>query len=128
MTEERRRAPRIKKTLVVFYALPNESKGGGEKWNMTAVQNISELGMCLTINERLCQNDFLLLRIKLPQRPFEWQELKGRVLEIQELKNILEESVAGQFIARIEFLELKEEEKRLINEYVHWFLEKSGGA
>ncbi|MCX5713789.1 MAG: PilZ domain-containing protein [Candidatus Omnitrophica bacterium] len=122
MDKERRKSPRIKKTLAVLYARYNEANQDRQAWNMTSVKNISEGGMRITTNEEFAQNEVLIFRIKFPSRPFEWQEIKGKISGIEQLKTANDEPVAGQYV-----LEIPLKEKGLIEEYIYWFLEQSGG-
>ncbi|MFA4842645.1 MAG: PilZ domain-containing protein [Candidatus Omnitrophota bacterium] len=120
MEEEKRKAIRIEKSLVALYSKDEKT------WDMTHVRNISETGMQLTTMYSLSQDENLIFLVKIPFQPFEWIELQGKVVESTELKTVFEESVAGTQVTRIKFVNLKEEQKNLIREYVDWFLEKEG--
>jgi hypothetical protein len=66
--------------------------------------------------------------IKIPSRPLEWIEFTGRVVGSEGLKAISGVAVAGSHITRVEFINLKENQKELIREYIAWFLTKEGGG
>ncbi|MCX5697507.1 MAG: PilZ domain-containing protein [Candidatus Omnitrophica bacterium] len=127
MDEERRRSPRIKKTLAVLYSRCGETGQNNQTWNMTSVQNISGRGMRIVTNEEFPIGETLIFRLKIPSRPFEWQEIKGKIAGVEQLKTSNDEPVAGQYIARIEFIETRDDQKWHIEEYIRWFLEQSGG-
>jgi hypothetical protein len=127
VSQEKRKTPRIKKGLTVLYTYHSRTKGHALNWNMTSVQDLSEGGMRIILNENFSPDEILFFRIKFPSRPFEWQEMSGKVLESSQLKNPNDEIVAGQYLARIGFLELTPEKKWLLEDYIYWFLEQSGG-
>ena len=126
MGEERRKSVRIKKVLTVRYSYGIDKDG--KKWDITAIRDISETGMCITTHKEFLPNDTVTFLIKIPSRPLEWIEFTGRVVGFEELRAISEESVAGSHITRVEFINLKEDQKELIREYIAWFLTKEGGG
>ena len=119
MGEERRKSVRIKKALTVRYSYGVDK--ADKKWDITTIKDISETGMCITTRQRFSLNDILTFLIKIPSRPLEWIEFTGRVMGS-------EESRVDRHLTRIEFMNLKEDEKELIREYVRWFLTKEGGG
>jgi hypothetical protein len=127
VSQEKRKTPRIKKGLTVLYTYHSRTKGHALNWNMTSVQDISEGGMRIILNESFTANEILFFRIKFPSRPFEWQEISGKVLGCKELKTLNDEIVAGQYITRIEFLELTPKMKGFLEDYIYWFIEQVGG-
>ncbi|PIP20341.1 MAG: hypothetical protein COX40_05245 [Candidatus Omnitrophica bacterium CG23_combo_of_CG06-09_8_20_14_all_40_11] len=126
MEEERRKSVRIKKVLVVRYGycIDKDEK----KWDITAIRDISEMGMRITTHRQFSPNDIITFLIKIPTRPLEWIEFTGRVMGSEELKTIFGEDVAGTHITRVEFINLEEGQKELIREYITWFLIKKGGG
>jgi hypothetical protein len=125
MDEEKRRAPRIKKALVVLYS--SDIEGDQKRWNMTSIKNISEYGLCLAMSEHFSQGQVLLFQIKFPTRPFEWLKVEGKILAVETFKTKFDAQIADQSQARIEFIGISEEQKIHIREYVEWFIKQSGG-
>ena len=126
MGEERRKSVRIKKMLTVRYSYGIDK--GGKKWDITAIKDISETGMSITTRQRFSLSDIVTFLIKIPSRPLEWIEFTGRVVGSEELKAISGGVVAGSHITRVKFINLKEDQKELIREYIAWFLTKEGGG
>ncbi len=126
MGEERRKSVRIKKVLTVRYSYGvNKDE---KKWDITAIRDISETGMSVSTHYKFSPNDIVTFLIKIPSRPLEWIEFTGRVVGSEGLKAISGEAVAGAHITRVEFINLKENQKELIREYITWFLTKEGGG
>jgi len=124
MGEERRKSVRIKKVLTVRYGY-NVDKNV-KKWDITTIRDISETGMCITTHRRFSPDDILTFLIKIPSRPLEWMEFKGRIVGTNESNVIPGESVIRSpvTITRAEFINLKKNQKELIREYITWFLTK----
>ncbi len=120
--EEKRKSVRIKKALTVLYTLDSEAYN--KKWDMTTIKDISDSGMCVTTGEQFSPEKILIFRMKIPSRPFEWLEIKGKVVASDELKTVSDKVVAGVHTVRIQFIDLEEEQKKLIQEYISWFLKK----
>lgn len=125
MSEERRKTVRIKKLLTARYSYGIDRNG--KKWDIISIKDISETGMSVTTQRQFSPNDIITFFIKIPFRPLEWIEFTGRVVGSEGLKAIYGETVAGLHITRVEFVNLKEEHKKLIREYITWFLTKEGG-
>jgi len=121
MEEERRKAVRIKKSLTAQYSKDKNF------WDTTFIRDISEFGMQITTTGQLPTDAILTVRVKFPSKPFEWTEINGKVVGSTEMKTGFKESVASTHITRIQFVDLKEEHKKLIHEYIEWFLSKKGG-
>ena len=119
MGEERRKSVRLKKALTVRYCYSVDK--ADKKWDITTIKDISEAGMYITTHQQFSLNDILTFLIKVPSRPLEWVEFTGRVVESKESK-------VGRHLTRIEFMNLKEEQKELIREYITWFLTKKWGG
>jgi len=126
MENEKRQAPRIKKLLVAHYSVP--AADNIKSWDVSTVWDISEKGICISTREDLAIGTELDLLIKIPFRPFEWLEAKGKVVTAAaDLKTILDKCKSEASIARVAFVDLSEEQKTLIRQYVEWFLSKYGG-
>lgn len=120
--EERRRAVRIKKTLFVQY----KDEAGIEKWDMASMNDFSELGMFIITETPFSIDAVLNFRFKLPSNPFETLILRGRVVACEKraiAKDRHDAALAGHS-TKIEFMDIKEEQKKSIREYVSWFLSK----
>jgi c-di-GMP-binding flagellar brake protein YcgR len=118
MEEERRKTSRIKKNLTVQYTSSARSHLG---WEMSTIKDISDTGMSFTTSQNLVAQENLIIRLKLPSQPYKWIEINGEVIES---KNLSGET----WLTRIKFLQLENEDKELIKEYITWFLIKEGGA
>jgi c-di-GMP-binding flagellar brake protein YcgR len=116
MMEERRRSIRVKTMLFIQYSLDvQESK----RWDITTVKDISETGLCIFTGRKFRSEETITLRLKIPSRPFDSIEVKGRVVGSSV-------SETGQaFITRIEFKDLNRETKTLFHEYVEWVIKNS---
>ena len=125
MEEEKRQAILIKKTLVAMYT-PDVDKDK-KTWDATIIRDISERGMQVTTNKQFSPDEILTFFIKIPFRPFQWIEVNGRVVASDDLKTVFDESVAGAHITRVEFVDLKENQKELIKAYIEWFMDKKRG-
>lgn len=118
MEEERRKSIRIKKSLTVQYS--RNLNQGAATWDMTTIKDISETGMCIVTDKDFLPNEIINFRLKIPFRPFEWLEFSGKIISSEVFKT-------KACVTRVEFVDLKEEQKGLIKEYIKWFLDKQGG-
>ena len=114
MAEEQRKTVRLKKALGMQYL------SASQVWVTGLLRDISESGLSFTSDESFSKDSIITLRIKFPFNPFQWVELKGRCLEVKGLS-------IGIYINRLEFVDLEEEEQRVIREYITWALEKGLG-
>lgn len=120
--EEKRKSVRIKKTLFVRYSYSFDKDK--KRWEEAVVRDISETGISITTCHSFLPNDTITILIKIPSRPLDWIELKGRVVRCEGVKPIAERSKFGASITAIEFIDLNEEQKKIIREYISWFLSK----
>ncbi|MDD4938811.1 MAG: PilZ domain-containing protein [Candidatus Omnitrophica bacterium] len=118
MVEERRKSVRIKKMLSVRYAYPDEN--GVKKWDITSVRDISETGMSITTEHGFSANDTLTFLVKIPSKPLDWEEFTGRVVCSESARP----GSSPLHITRVEFINLRDEQKQLVREYISWFLAK----
>ena len=125
MDAERRKSVRIKKFITVKYSY-GDSKNG-KKWDITSVRNISETGMCITTQEQFLPNDIVTFLVKIPSRPLDWIEFTGRVVASEKIMATSGQSIAALHLTRVEFINLQEDQKVLVREYVAWFLNKEEG-
>ncbi|MDD5128332.1 MAG: PilZ domain-containing protein [Candidatus Omnitrophica bacterium] len=116
---DKRKAPRIYKNLVVSYGVQNHL-GVVEKWDVTTVMNFSKTGMGFT-SSYICKDtvDFM---IKLPSHPYEPFHIRGKVIASDELKLSDSATLKGTFLTRVEFVYLKDEYKKLLFDYIDWLI------
>lgn len=110
MDRERRKSLRIKRSLTVQYGYLLDKDR--IKWDMTAIKDINQTGLCISTEKCFPPNEIIYFRIKFPNVPFKSFEFKGKVIE----------SKAGGLVTRIEFLDLNEDQKAPLQEYAKWFL------
>jgi len=122
MGEERRKSIRVKKVISVRYSYDDDT--GEKKWDMTVLKDISETGMCISTHKLFSPNDIMTFLIKIPTRPLDWIEFTGRVVGAETSKSASGETIGGSHATRVEFINLRDEQKELIREYVAWFLTK----
>jgi hypothetical protein len=116
--EDRRKNTRIKKNLTVQFA------SGGNinlKWEMSQIKDISDTGLSITTAENLPEGQNLFIRLKLPTHPYEWIDLEGSVVESKNWGG-------GFWLTRVKFLQLKDEFKTLIKDYIALFLLNERGG
>lgn len=116
---EKRKAERMYKSLMVSYGIENYL-GIVEKWDITTVRNFSATGMVFT-SSYACE-DKINLMIKIPSRPYEHLCIRAMVIESNALKLANSEDSPGTFLTRVEFIDLKNEQKHLINDYIEWLI------
>jgi len=120
---ENRKAPRIQKNLMAMYGMQN-SQGLVEKWDTTLVKNFSEIGIGFITTSAFAFGDKIDFMIKIPTRPYDWLRLHGKAIESVVLKGIGTNSISQTYLTRAEFTDIKSEEKKLIQDYITWFLNK----
>ncbi len=118
MDEERRKSIRIRKTLTLQYC--SELDKEKNIWITAMIRDISEGGVSFCADKNFLTGEILALRIKFPLNPFQYTELKGKNVYSQEL-------TMGMYLIHLEFIELQEEQKKVIKEYLTWILDKEGG-
>lgn len=119
MKEEKRTAKRINKALFARYTENSDTKK--VKWDMANIKNISEAGMCMPTNECFQADKILTILIKIPLKPLEWIQLKGKVVSSERIRNSSERSSVEIYLVRIKFLDLNEESRELLRQYVALF-------
>lgn len=119
MPEEKRKADRIKKPLVIQYGYIRQ-EDNQKIWDETTIRDISETGISFRAARRFATGAPIILRINLPSNPLEWTEVNVEVVDSAE-------SAIGIHMTRVKFMDLGEQEKKLIGECVAWFLGKDGG-
>jgi hypothetical protein len=114
MSEERRRAIRVKSSIFIQYCLDLNSSS--KKWDITSVKNLSETGVCIVTGKRFEANSDIEIRFKLPSRPFEPVNVMGRVVESKE------SGFGNSYLTRVEFKDIKEDIKKLFRDFVDWII------
>ena len=116
---EKRKSERIYKSLMVSYGTENYL-GVVEKWDITTVRNFSKTGMVFT-SSYACEDKIDLL-IRIPTRPYEHLRICARVIESSALKLVNSLNSPGTFLTRVEFMDLKDEDNKLISDYIEWLI------
>ncbi len=109
MENEKRKTPRINKVLVTRYS-PIQQEA--DSWDAGTLKNISTGGILLFTNKIFNKGEMLKVLIKIPFDPLHWLETNGEVVESK--KNT----------TRIRFLDLGETQKKLITDYIAWFIKR----
>jgi len=123
--QEKRAVSRAPKQLVIKYSVDADPQL--RKWDISTIKDIGEKGVSFTVNGNMDLGLSVYMRIKLPLRPYEWLEVSGKILRSEEFRNIKNRAVPSASLIRVEFLDLRDEQKVLLQEYVSWFLSKYGG-
>lgn len=117
--QDKRKTVRVEKALVVKYAqsTPEPLRWDSEplRWDSTTVKNISASGILINTFKVFAQNEKLLLRFLIPTDPFNPLEVTGEVVD----------SFTHGHGTRIKFIDLTEQQKKLIGDYVEYLLKKN---
>ena len=119
MFEEKRQTVRIKKPLPVQFGI--QKPDGTYSWDISLIRDISETGICLRASVRFEKGLICLLRINVPLRPGKPEVIKGQVIDTDEIK-------LNVFAVRILFLDLTEDQKKYLREYIAWALVNERGV
>ncbi len=119
MGPERRKAVRIEKSVIVLYS----NNFDRLDWDMANVKDISESGIKITVDKDLPPGEIVKLRIKIPLDPFRWLEIMGKVIKSSVIKSAQNDKVLF-YVTQIEFTDLKDEDKKLIAQYISWYLNR----
>jgi len=111
MGGERRKASRIKIPLLIQYSRDSVT------WDISPVKDFSEAGAKIITRTKFSSGDNLKLKMRIPLKPSECQELYGKIIECSE-------SSTQMHVTRIEFVDLSEEQKTLMQSYITQFLNK----
>ena len=114
MSEERRKAIRVRDPLFVQYCF--EDASGKQVWDITTVQDISETGLSIKTVNAFKIGSSISLRLKVPFRPLEKIEAIGKVVGFSETGQ------GATSLIRVEFSDLPEDIKTLFHEYVDWVI------
>lgn len=119
MGPERRKAVRIEKSVTVLYS----NNFDRLDWNMANVKDVSESGIKITVDKNLPPGEIVALRVKIPLDPFRWLEIKGKVVNSSVIKGAQNDKVLF-YITQITFVDIKDEDKKLIAQYISWYLNR----
>ncbi|MDO8488816.1 MAG: PilZ domain-containing protein [Candidatus Omnitrophota bacterium] len=108
--QEKRKTARIEKALVIQYAQINQEP---LRWDSTTIKNISIEGVLFNTNKIFTNNEKLQLRFSIPTDPFNRLEAVGEVLE------------SSAHSTRVKFVNLGEQQRKTISDYVECLLKKS---
>lgn len=109
MEEDRRKFVRLKKPFTAQYY--NKLKF---KWDLTTLRDISENGICVNTNTEFVPGESIVIRLKFPTQPFDWVEVEAKVIE------------SKSYLARFEFVNLKDDQKMKIQTCIKHFLTQGG--
>jgi c-di-GMP-binding flagellar brake protein YcgR len=110
---ERRRFPRLALNAEVEYAVSKQEEA---ELFTTESRNISSVGVCIIVFERLEQGAILDLKFPLPQLN-KFIITKGRVAWIREL-TIRKKKVGMVYEAGIEFINIKDTDREKLEKYI----------
>ena len=110
--EEKRKTIRVEKTLIVQYAQSTLDLKP-LRWDSTTIKNISIDGMLFNTDKIFVNNEQLQLRFSIPTYPFNRIEVIGEVVESLTKKT------------RIKFVNLREDQKKVISVYVDSLLKNN---
>ena len=111
MDEERRKTIRIKIPLLIQYSKDNVT------WDISPVKDFSESGAKIITRFKFAAGDNLKLKIRIPLKPSECQEFCGKIIDCSE-------SPTQTHVTRIEFVDLSDEQKSLMQNYINQFQNK----
>ncbi|MEI8348566.1 MAG: PilZ domain-containing protein [Candidatus Omnitrophota bacterium] len=115
MENDKRKASRIKKPLVVQYSRD------GKTWDISHVRDFSETGMQITTTEILKAGIILKFRVIIPLEPFDWLEFSGKVIVSSDLEAPSGTLMPDSHLTRIEFIRITDIQKNLMQKYIEWF-------
>jgi hypothetical protein len=118
MVEEKRKAFRIKASLIVQYCF--DINGVPQKWDITTVKDVSESGVCFQAGVPFEVNSLIRLRFKIPSRPNELIVIDAKVISCQTISH------SSTSLIRAEFSNPSEESKALLREYILWMVKSQG--
>ena len=123
---EKREAKRIQKNLIIQFSFGSEK--GARKWDVSSIRDIGNKGVSFIAAGDYSLGMTIYMLIKIPLRPFEWFEVTGKIVGIDGSKMQNDSDSSKNHVIRVSFLDLQDEQKTLINDYVSWCLSKSGGV
>ena len=124
--KEKREAERVEKHLIIQFSI--DAGPLPRKWDISTVQDVGEKGVSFPANGKFHPGQIFRMLMRIPLRPFEWFEVTGKLIGTEETKLNNADPELKTYLLRVSFLDLKEEQKALIRDYVSCCLSKQGGA
>jgi hypothetical protein len=124
--EEKRSSARVQKNLIIQFSF--DAEGPSRKWDVSSIRDIGEKGVSFNAASKVPVGSIIHMLIKIPLRPFEWFEISGKLISVEEPKVTSAQEDLQTFLMRVTFLDLQDEQKTLIHDYISWCISKSGGA
>lgn len=121
--EERRRFPRFDMNVNVKWDKIADVPESNVS-DVDVTKNISSGGICLIVYERLAEGDRLNMEIELPTRKI--IRAAGKVVWIHEFE-LIGKSSEKRYDVGVEFLDLKDEEREEIKNFLFSFIKKREG-
>ncbi|MDP1853147.1 MAG: PilZ domain-containing protein [Candidatus Omnitrophota bacterium] len=113
-SEEKRKAPRIKKQLVIQYSF-KRGIDQPEVWDESVINDISETGASFNVGKQFRRDEIFVIYLYSPVNPADKIEIKVKVIDSAA-------SSIGIHRTRVEFVGLLEEQKILLRECIAQFL------
>jgi hypothetical protein len=110
--QEKRQNTRVEKALIIQYA---QSTPVPLRWDSTTIKNISTDGVFFNSHKLFAKKEILCFRFTVPTDPFNRLEVAGEVVE----------SFINGHGTRIKFINLDEQQKKVICDYVEFLLKKN---
>ncbi|MDO8662613.1 MAG: PilZ domain-containing protein [Candidatus Omnitrophota bacterium] len=123
--KEKREAERVHKHLIIQFSA--DAGPLPRKWDISTVEDIGEKGVSFLAKGEFTLGETFHMLMRIPLRPFEWFEVTGKLVGIEDAKIKDDDPDLKTFLLRISFLDLQEEQKKLIHSYVSCCLLKQGG-
>jgi len=93
--EDRRKFKRSEKTFSIFYHIYKRTEFTGD---ISRIKNISEVGLCIKIDEKLTEGDILELIFRLPPDFNKKIKLFGRIVGLRQSRDSLGHEASVSFI------------------------------
>ena len=125
--KDKRESKRVEKHLIIQFSF-DAADVLARKWDISSIQDIGEKGVSFLANGKFSLGSKVHMLIRIPLRPFEWFEVVGKLVAVEKPKNITADSDLEMFLLRVSFLDLEDEQKVLIHEYISWCLSSKNGG
>ncbi len=126
MGKDKREAKRVHKHLIIQFSA--DSGPLPRRWDISTVEDIGEKGVSFLAKGEFTLGETFHILMRIPLRPFEWFEVTGKLVGIEDAQIRDDDLDLKTFLLRISFLDLQEEQKVLIHNYVSCCLSKQGGT
>lgn len=113
---EKRKATRIKRSLVIQFT---KDLTMAQNWGISSAKDISESGVALISDIPLGAGDEIILRMKVPLRPFDWMIIRAKVIGCDRYTK-------ESFTIRAAFVDINQENKDLLAQYIKSYLKQAG--